>query len=689
MTKFYLGATLGALALTLASGSINAAPADFAAGQPRLPKALNVQHNGRQMKSDKNYFNASDKTLFAGRDMLSRLSVEGTQEPLLSFSNLPNYDYLEGPDGSTWFFTTYIDADYIEHNEYWTEEVIKGFTFTFYDQYFNEVGSVKDKIRIVGDETGCRAVAPDPTISARFFNNDDKIEVMVFFAMNTARYVNNYYYNVYSIGGEKDAEGNDVPVKVMKGRCVDAINIGGTGDAENFYFTFVDDPVYDASQIEKGKEVEYLNNMTFDLTTYKKAEGEDGPVKVMEKSIYMTRVPGDTTDGIYMITKKVGNDLYHIYSQYDNPYFIDPRGGAENEAMTPDNALLIECYKITGDEPVMTSTTLIPVEEYFMEDYLTYSFYSIGSVSWSNDVDMSVYGEPGKPAYIVSRSFVKAATLDDVLSSYDIFDNDGEIVKNLADDVENLSVLGSVNGDPLVLFIKVIDEQYYFQFGTLYGGDVLTTISQFNEGDPIISNCAVVNNADGSRNYVFEMATYDVDNDDNVYLRVAWFDEDGNLDHIDSVNLHKDIQYATVNLTPFVLDPYLYDDDPEMEYAVLVKRSHGSTARNEFVVVDHDGEDYALFSADEGKGDPYNFTVLPGEHKRLMMVYNNNYKYNVDIYDLPFTGKAGGAAGVDMIGASDVNNGETVIYNLQGVRVNSDSLQPGIYIVNGKKVAIR
>ena len=38
---------------------------------------------------------------------------------------------------------------------------------------------------------------------------------------------------------------------------------------------------------------------------------------------------------------------------------------------------------------------------------------------------------------------------------------------------------------------------------------------------------------------------------------------------------------------------------------------------------------------------------------------------------------------------NSLNNGEEVIFNLQGVRVNKNNLRPGIYIVNGKKVVIR
>lgn len=44
------------------------------------------------------------------------------------------------------------------------------------------------------------------------------------------------------------------------------------------------------------------------------------------------------------------------------------------------------------------------------------------------------------------------------------------------------------------------------------------------------------------------------------------------------------------------------------------------------------------------------------------------------------------ATGVSVIGNE---NGKKVIYNLQGVRMNENNLQPGIYVIDGKKVVIR
>lgn len=45
--------------------------------------------------------------------------------------------------------------------------------------------------------------------------------------------------------------------------------------------------------------------------------------------------------------------------------------------------------------------------------------------------------------------------------------------------------------------------------------------------------------------------------------------------------------------------------------------------------------------------------------------------------------------GVNSIEAIDAIDADDVIYNLQGVRVNKNNLQKGIYIINGKKVAVK
>ncbi|MCH5325775.1 MAG: hypothetical protein J1E29_01065, partial [Duncaniella sp.] len=529
------------------------------------------------------------------------------------------------------------EIESVYHNEYWTEEFIKAFTFTIYDSSFNIVGKISDQVRLAPNETKAVEVVLDPSISAKFFNTDDKYEVMVFFAMNTPQYINHYYYKVYSIDGEKDSEGNDISIATMEGRCVDATNAALPGAEENFFYTFVHDPEVDeAKAATYPTRADYLNTLTYDLTTYSKATATEGPKEYFKKSIYSTRIPGDTTDGIYFISKTVDGTFYMVYSEYAKPYFIDPTGGAANEQATPDNSLKIEVYSTAGAEAALLSTTLIPVVELSTPNELIYSFYSIGSVAWSDDVDMMVNGTPSAPAFIVARDFANAATLEDVTSSYDIFANDGTIIKNLSNGTESIIVFPSDGTQPQVMFIRTDEnQQYQFAIVDLYTVNTVFTIPQANNGDPLTAVCARVKGENGAYNYVFGMSNYEIDEADCLYIRLAWFAADGKLDRIDRINMGTNVQYATVNLDPYGLNPYLYDADEGMEYAVLVKRTVGSTTRNEFLVVDDNGETLVTFTDDDGKGAPFNFTLLPGDPARIMMVYNDGYRFNVDLYNLP------------------------------------------------------
>ncbi|MCH5220994.1 MAG: T9SS type A sorting domain-containing protein [Muribaculaceae bacterium] len=639
-----------ALALGLAALSADAATKAISTDSP-LGRQLLTQHHNRQFRGEKLF--TADRAMPAVK--APETAMAKGIEPAYTFTDLPQYDYLEGPDGTTWFYTAEYTIEAIVHNPYWTEELIKGFEFTIYDSSFMEVGKVKDVITLDKFETRAREVVVDPAVSAHFFNTDDNLEIMVFHAMNTEQYVNNYYYKVYSIGGEKDDDGNDISICKIEGRCVDATNASNT-DEEDFYYTFVKDPV--VNQLDATRfptYVDYLNTLTYKLSTYSKATDTEGIKKIFEKDVYSTRIPGDTTDGIYLIVKKLNGELYYIYSQYDKPYFIDPVGGATNEAATPDNSLKIEAYQMTADEPTLLSTTLIPVEDPSTPEALVYAFYSIGSVGWANDVDMVVNGTPKAPAYLVAHDVAKAATLEDIASDYTIYANNGSLVKTIAENTESVAVFGTPQGEePQAMFIRVDEDMhYFFDVINLYTGTILFTVDQSNDDDPLTATCDRMKTDNGYL-YAYEMAQYDIDLEGNYFVRIAWLNEKGQLDHIDRINIGTDVQYASANIAAAVLNPYLYDDDDKMEYAVLVKRTTlGGTTRNEFVVVDDSGETYIKFTDDDQLGNPYMYTIVPGNPNRIMMVYNEVGRFNVVLYDLPF----------DNIGESGVKEITTAVAN--------------------------
>ena len=688
------------LALAGVMGVSSLSAASFSDGQSLFDKQFKTVKSGRKVKNDRAFTPAVLDMDREVAKLANRNRIAG-KDADLSFEKLPDWDYILGPNGENWFYIAQYEYVDVVFNEYYTEHLKRAFTMTIYDEGFNVVGTIKDKIHFVEgegwegpkDENGNSTwygrdmeSTIDPQITRNFFNTDDKLEVMVFHAMNTPRYVNHYYYDVYQIDGAKDDEGNDVSIANFEGRCVESFRYDDGTGAENYFLTFVLDPVVDWP-LDDPNALEKLHQSFFDLTTYSKATSEEGPQVFKKYKIYNTHVPGDTNDCIYFMTKQEGDAMYMIYSQYEKPCLIDPRGGAIDERQTPDNNLVIDVYKsVKGSEPVASSLTKIPVEIVESDEHLMYSFYSIGSLAFTKDVDMRVNGTPDAPAYIVTHIVVAASNLDAPGTSIDLYDAAGKKIRTITQG-DGLVVLDYLNGnEPLAVTLTINElNDYIFNFTDLYSGKVRAQISQTNGGDPLFANSFSVLQDGDKFKYVFEMIYLEEDDDYNAISRVAWFDNEGNLDHIDKINMGQGVQQSMVNIYPECLNPKLYDDDDNMEYAVLVKRTQpNGTTRNEFMVVDDDGSVYALFSKDDGKGDPSLFTILPGATNRLMMIYqDDNFKYNVDLFDLPFLPdqKLSGIENIESAGS----DAPAVYYDLQGRKVSNP--ERGIYLKKtGSKV---
>lgn len=615
----------------------------------------------------------------------SRIATRSAvDDPELTFSGIRKFDYLEGQDGSIWYYTAEYDVEYDRVSEWYTEEYIKGFTFTIYDPYFKEVGKISDTLPLKEGETKVVFAFLDPAISSNFFNNDDNLEVMVYVATNTDATHNfevHYTNKVYSLGGQKDAQGNDVCIGEIPGRCVDTFN--PDNGSNDHFFTFVEDVYPNPDDFGFNEYLDYLNAAKTVLTTYHNGNGAF-PQPAFQTDIFMTRAPGDTTDGVYFISKSVNGQPYFILSQYEKPYFVDPTGYASDESATPDNNLVIEVYVYSGEALELVTTTKIPVVIPVMEGQVPYAFYSIGSVDWKNDVDIQVNGTPQAPAFIVARDVTTAANLETVESSYAIYGNDGNLIKNLAENTDGIAVLSSQDGDqPQVMFVYLNDdESYTFKFVNLYSGETVMTLDQDNDGDPISAVCQRVKGADGKYHYAFEMVYDLIDENDFEFKRVAWFDSEGKPERQDLINMGKGVMFAAVNMYAECLRPDLYDKDENMEYAVLVKRSVGQTTRTEFLIADHDGNWYAHFTEDDGKGAPYLFSIIPGEPDYLQMMYiDDSYNYNVDLYALPFTRAA--QAGIDQIVSG--TDGSGINYRYDGTTLWAEGCAIEVFTTSGIK----
>lgn len=684
----------------IAALSLNADAARFKVPSQDGPREHPEVVKGREFKGATPF--AVDAMNFGGAKVRGRVPTRGDEDlsseikPSTSFDELPEFGYLEGPDGSTWFyiseFTTEEVAPFPEFPDY-TEETLTAFKFTIYDNLFNEAGTISDRIKFGEGETRAVSVSIDPTVSTRFFNTDAKPEIMVFFAMNTTEYINHYYYKVYSIDGEKTSDGYDKALMSLEGLCVDAVNAGKGAEDEDFYYTFQSDTYINLDD-EYEDYVDFLNrSYAHHLATYTKATENSGPKVVLEKDILYSCVPGDTTYNLYIMTKPFGGKVYFIYSYYEKPFFVDPTGMAEDESATPDNSLMIDTYSLQNGSLEKVASTQVKVNPVEIEGSLVYTYLSIGSVANSFDVDMVVNGTPESPAYIVSVDVQNAAEYEELISSgYYVFGADGKLIKELATDTNGMVLFSGANeSEPELMYVKGnATDGYIFEFSKLYHGGVDFTIDQDNGGDPISARCDRVPMGDGSFKYAFEMTYYETDEEGCDRIRVAWFDQNGKFERIDKIFIGPYVMAAQVNMASSVLNPHLFDDDDAMEYAVLVKRTDVSATavHDEFMVVDDNDNSFVTFTEADGRGLPYSFGVLFGDPNRFMMVYNQNYRYNVDLYDLPFKeeakGNGSGGSGVESIEGED---GEVRYFNLQGVELKNPSKgQIYIKVANGKAV---
>ncbi len=567
-------------------------------------------------------------------------------EASANFDNVASYSYLEGPDGSVWFYT----ADYRYTKGEFEDEII-GFTFNIYDSSMTLQGTVTDDITFEEGETRARMVDLDPTVTTKFFNTDSKPEIVVMFAMNTVSYTNNYYNKVYTIGGTKE-DGKDVPVMKVPGVCIDAVNVAADRWSEDFLLAFVENVQPDDSVLDDNTSlVDYLGMFKEKVTVYKKSTYASGPSVLATFEVPLLNIPYDNNDGVYFLTKVHDGQPYFVVSQYEKSFFIDPTGMATDLGTTPDNNLLVDVYTRPSSyatELTKVSSTKIAATQAGNGDEISYTYYGIGSLAWDRDIDMSVNGTPQAPAFLVTRGFSALSDPDNVTNSFVIYNNAGEPVKVLAENTDAVLLMSDIEGQqPQAMFINVDNNAYLFSFVDLYSGDLVMSLDQQIEGQPIQAIGDRVASGD-SYKYVFMMSNGEVGKDGGALARVAWINNDGTLDHIDRVNAGKDVIRLSINIARQVLSPYIYDTDNEMEYAVLVGRETpdrvGTTL--EFIVVKANRDNYEpllAFNGEQGLGDVFSFSYVPGaDNDRIHMIYNQNGQYNINMFDLPLTAMAGG-----------------------------------------------
>ncbi len=555
-----------------------------------------------------------------------------------------NIDFLQGPDGNIWFAVSKYETKRVPlEGGYAYDDQILAYEITVYNNLFEEVGSVKDVVVFEENETRVAAVAPDMSVTQKFFNSDSNYELIVSLVLNRVDYSTRQYSKVYSIGGTKDDAGNDIALATYDGYVVAAENYASSSSSEEFVLTFIREeaPSEDDFDFENKTYVDFLNEYKLHLDTYKRASWGGQPEMVDTYTLQQVCIPGDTMDGVFFFLTKTDNGRPAlVYSQYEKPYFVDPTGFATDESATPDNNLLIEVRTMASASAPSAETlckTSIPMD--MPEADMIGLYYSIGALRYSDDVEFVA----GQPVYTVAIERQYAADMDNIISSYYGYDKDGKRTHIIAENVDAFVGLSDIKGeDPVVLFPELKGAEYIFNFVNIRTGETILSLPQMLEGCSLTARMDRVS-LKGNIYYVFNLGTVGTDSEGNDLEYVAWVGADGSVVRVDELNLGKNVTFAYPYIDSTALTPYMFDTDDDMEYMFLVKRSSGDLIKEELVIVDAVQGELLHEKEDADKGSLLTISLVnQSTTPSLVVIRYGDNGYSTDVYSLPLTSFKGG-----------------------------------------------
>lgn len=637
---------------------------------------------------------------------------ENAYKPTSQFPLSQHMGDIDGPNGETWYYTMTLENDSIVH-EYFIEYILKHFEINIFDAERQHVGTISDDIHYTEGESRTPYCDMLPVVTQKFFNQDDKYEIAVGMAINWQPGINHYYTHVYQLDGEKDADGNDKIVYTLPEMVANVLDATQPGGEEEIYMTLMHE-IFSGEYPEDGTEAvwEFLMAQKLRLELYGKATDAEGPKVVLNYELPLQCMPGDQESVNYMMTLTRNGKNYAVMSRYKESFFNPYYGMMDDITQRTENSLQIDLFEITPTSSKLVQQTFVPTP---IDDEGYASFYSVGSLLYTDDVDFDHFNTDGKAAYIITRQDKTSMSDEYTVGSYFVVDPEGKVIKNLFEYAAAYMPMTDVKGqEPQINFIKLESSYYSYNFIDLYSGKTRASFSyllEVEDGDPdrMTTNLDRAPWGDSYR-YAVEMAM-PTDDEGNSYMRVTWLDEQGKFIDTHEVNMGANIYYAQCFINGLALDPATFHTDDSMEYMVLVKRGNESGKIAEELLIGQprsidnpDGKTLLHLTPDErGVLNAINF--YPGNAKnRLNVVYSNNLGYFLDSYDLPLDDPDGvtdivaGPADsrIAINGNSVVADGYIEVYNAQGMlvaagndTVDLSALERGIFIARCDNATVK
>ena len=516
---------------------------------------------------------------------------------------MDNYGFLNAPDGSTWTYTASFEKKIVDFRE-----VYAMVTLNVYNDSKEHVGTIVDSLKLDSTMIAINQAEINPLVTQKFFNSDNKYELMLFLHAQTTDYQGKYFNHVFSIN-----EGDTVttPITKVEGVQVVAQNVGDF--SENYVMIFARDSAKNTP------------NYTLCYDVRRKAV-YGGGVSHTFRVPYQNIAALTDLQPIYLF--KNNGELYYVMQQYEKPYFSN---WADME-VAADNNLVI---KYMDQTYTTLYTTKIPVVQ-DENQKLPYTFPLIGGLNGVKDIVLNYDGEA--PAYIVTHEKYK---LDDdgSISSYYIYDVNGKLINTIAENTLGRVFMSPVAGqEDQWLFMKQEYDGEFF-FVDIPSCTQRSEISVYLEDGSTLSSQIDRYPKGDSYEYAVALLQGNNEPDGTVSQKIAWLNADGTFNRYEKINLGKYIEAAQVNITQEALNPWIIHTDDAREYMVLVKRynpKNTSDKETALLICNTKGEILLDYGKDAEMGE-LNMVYLfdKSATPMLMCVYQKNGALTMHYTSLP------------------------------------------------------
>ena len=540
----------------------------------------------------------------------------------------PAFGTIDGPDGNVWTYTMDYVLDTL-NKDYYTAVTVK-----IYDAQRQFKGQFTDTFTLREGDKGVNFVQLNPLVTKKFFNSDDKYEVMLFIHVVTGDYAGRFYNDAFSIGGDGKV------LATIEGNQCHAVDMKTDQWMEDYYMMFYDES-FDSIQVnDTTKEEKYYLN----FHVYKKGGyASKQPILLHTFKIDYEHVAASGNEPLPVYMTRNGNELVFATSFYEKPFFDPEIPFYEDPVVTPDNSLLITLY---NKDFKQTSQTKIPISE--TSDYI-YTFPYMGGFRGNNDITFGEFDNTTDPVFVIT--FDDYTSEDDFLRSFYLYNNKGERIGTIAEETMGDIRMSEIAGQPTQwCFLQTVNQETTFTFIDLPSLETVAQIPAVIGGLSLTTSMDRTPAGDGY-NYVFSMAQGASNEKGEVIHSIAWFAQDGSFSHYDDLNLGSNVAMAQVYVGADALNPWLFSTkDDAYEYMALVKEivEEGSSKTEEHLyVINTNGEkllDYA--PVDSLGGALINIYLLNTQTYPTLMCVRSNMQsdrlYTMNFTDLPLSAFQGG-----------------------------------------------